>query len=175
MARSTFSLQVMLHLLYRNFHGQFGGVIVNPAADGGKRDGVDIFTAGEIQALAVTAGQQLRLTQITASPNRADRVIDTFDWQAEPGSGTHFAHRTATNLAAGFEQFRSRRTVDGAIHATATEEPLVGCIDDYIYMQPSDITEVYFDHSNYSNRGTNRQFRIAASVPQSDCCYCPIN
>ena len=168
MARAAIAIQVVLYLLNSNFDRQFGRVVVDPAADRGKRYGMVIFSSRLGQAMAVTTGQQLGLAQITAPPYRADRVVDTLNRKAETGRGAQFPDGTTAEKTAGLQELWTCRPMNSAIDATAAKEPLVGCIDDYINMQPSDITEVYFDHSIYSNRGTTvlmrRNTRRAVNV-----------
>ncbi len=123
---------------------------------------MNILSAGQGQALAVASGKQFGLTQIAASPHRTNGVVDTFDRQTESRSAAYISYGAAADLAAGFEQFGAGGAVYGAIYTTTAQEPLVGCVDDYIYVQPSDITEVYFDHSIYSSRGTTVQLRNVA-------------
>ena len=168
MARATVAVQMVVDLLDRDFDSLFRWVIVDPAANGGKRYGVMIFASRLGQAVTVTAGEQLGLAQIAAPPYGADSVVDTLNRKAETGCGAQLSDGTAAEVAAGLQELWTCRPMNSAIDATAAKEPLVGCIDDYINMQPSDITEVYFDHSIYSNRGTTvlmrRNTRSAANV-----------
>src|SRR5215472_2495073 len=66
--------------------------------------------------------------------------------ETEAGCDLGLPGGAAAELAAGFQQFRSRRPVDGAVHASASQEALVGGIDDDIYGELGDIPLDDLDH-----------------------------
>ena len=73
-------------------------------------------------------------------PYRADGMKDPSGGQAEAGRGFGLAGGAAIEFAAGFEQLRTSRAMDGSIYASAAEERFVGSVDDGIDGELSDVS-----------------------------------
>lgn len=134
MARPAIAIQMGLHLIDRDLDRKLRRVVVHAAADGGKGDGVEVFAPGHRQALSITGGEQFWLAEVATPPHGAYGVIDTLDWKTEPRGSTDVAGRAPANLAAGLQKFGPGGPMNGPIDTTASEEPLVGGVDDYIHM-----------------------------------------
>lgn len=76
----------------------------------------------------------------TTLPNRADSVNHMAGRKVITGGEPSFSRRAATELAAFFEQLRSGRSMDGAVHAAASQKALVGSIDNCINFQSGNVS-----------------------------------
>lgn len=101
MTRAAIAVEMVLGLLHGNFYGLFGWVVINPATDRGKSDGVDAIAAGKGKALTVTAGEQFGLTEIAVPPHGAYGVVNKFYREMETRRSTYFSYGATTELTAG--------------------------------------------------------------------------
>ena len=61
-------------------------VAVHAGGNRGEGDGLATVLPGEVEAMAVTVGQQIRFAVRTVAVDRADGVNDVFRGQIEPGT-----------------------------------------------------------------------------------------
>lgn len=103
MARAIVSIEMVLHLIYSYFYSKLRRVVINATADGGEGNGVEIIAARQRQALTIASGEQFWLAQVSAAPDRADRMVYTLDRQSVARSGSHIPYRAAANATTGLE------------------------------------------------------------------------
>lgn len=78
--------------------------------------------ASQLQAAEIAAGQLLGLFTMTAVPDWADCMEDPLRWQTEGGGSFGIAGSAAAELSAGFQQLRTRGTMDGTIYTSTAEK-----------------------------------------------------
>jgi len=95
--------------------------------------------AGERQAVAVAAGEQVALALIAALPDRADAVDDIAGRQPIAARDPRLSGRAAADAPALLQQFRPGGAMDRAIHAAAAEQAVIGGIDDRVDRATGDV------------------------------------
>jgi len=109
----------------------FFGEAINTGADIGEGDGFQSLFHSQLKALPIARGQQtVRLFWPVIAPSRTDGMDDVFSWQAVPFGYPGFAGWAAVQPAALLKKRRACGPVDGAVHATAAEQGVVGSVDD---------------------------------------------
>jgi hypothetical protein len=91
------------------------------------------------EAVAVAAGQQVRLATPPVAVARPDRMDHIARRQPVSLGDPRLPGRAAADRAAFGQQLRSRRTVDGAVDPAAAQQRLVGGIDDGVDFQRGDV------------------------------------
>lgn len=110
--------------------------------DRGERDARRPEFVGDLQAVAVTGGEDLGLSLVAAFPHRTDRVDHVPDppSEAEGGRRHRISRWAGTDGGTRLCQSRTRRPVDGAVHATAAHQRLVGRGHDGVGLLSGDVT-----------------------------------
>jgi hypothetical protein len=112
------------------------GVPVHAATDGGKRDGLEVVLARELQAAQVTTREQFGLACSSPAPHRANCVNDVTrgepEGRSDPGlaSGTSHPGPNLGHTSARIEELSARCAMDGTVHTAPAKHRLVGGIDD---------------------------------------------
>lgn len=127
--------QRFLHGTERTRGGQIGRVAVDPGADAGKGNGFQPRLGGEFQRIAVAGGKQRRFAVFAAAPDGANSVDDVSGGKAEAGGNFGLARGAAVQGAAAGQQFRPGGAVNGSIDPAATQEGIVGGVDDSVDSQ----------------------------------------
>src|SRR5947207_5293538 len=120
------------HLAHRNLAGLGDWIAVNAAADRRKRDRARAMLDRELQAVAITRCEQLRLTVVAAAPDRTDGVDHMLCRQPVPARDLRLAGLASAEETAFRDELRSRRAMNRAVDTTAAEERTVRGVDDRI-------------------------------------------
>src|SRR5438067_2380068 len=128
------------------------GKTIDPGRDGGDGNRLKPLLAGDCQAGAVAAGQDVRFACIAAAPYRTDRMNDMPGRQPIAAGQPCLSRRAATDPAAFGEEFRAGGAVNRAIDPAAAKQRRIGGIDDRIDRQPGDIAEFNADAVGESTR-----------------------
>src|SRR5204862_6742611 len=115
------------------------GKAVNPGRDGWEGNRLKTLLAGDCQAGAVAAGQNVRFACIAAAPYRTDRMNDMPGWQPIAAGEPCLSRWAAADLAALGEEFRAGGAVNRAIDPAAAEQRGIGGIDDRVDLPAGDI------------------------------------
>jgi hypothetical protein len=122
-----------------------------PAADRGNRQRSNLVLGARRENVAVAAGEEAGLVVVTPAPYGPNRVDDESRRQTKPRSdpclagGAANARTNFGDAAAGLQQIRPGRRVNGTIDTTATEQRLVGSIDDGVDLEGRDVTQLGID------------------------------
>ena len=132
--------------------GGFEGVAVDAGGDAGEGDGAAGVVGGEGEGVAVAGGELFGFAAGAAAPDGSDGVDDPAGGKAEAGRDAGFAGGTAHagtdfgDRKARLVEVGARGAVDGAVHATAAQHPLVRGVDDGIDGKGGDVGVDDFDH-----------------------------
>lgn len=128
---------------------QMGGfmdrITINAAAYSRKGDALQVFPAGQIQAVVVCRDQKTGLAVTAATINRSDGVNDIACLQMTACCDNRLAGRAASDLTAFGHNGRSAGAVNSAIYAATAGETAVGGINDGICVFPGDVSTNEFD------------------------------
>src|SRR6185312_8091491 len=105
-------------------------IAVDAAADRREGDAAHAMPGRQLQAITVTAGEQLRRAMPPVAVARTDRVDDELRRQTITLGKPCLSGGTTTQGAAFRQQFATGGAVDRAVHAAAPEQRLVGSVDD---------------------------------------------
>src|ERR1700675_3443914 len=94
---------------------------------------------GQVQCRAIAGGKQLLLALAATVPDRTDGVNDVLGRQPMTPRDLGSAGRAAAERSAFDKQFRPRGAMDRAVNATATEQRLIGGIDDGVDRKRGDV------------------------------------
>ncbi len=97
------------------------------------------------ERMAIAAGEKCIFVLRSALPDRPNGVKDKLCGEPEAWSSFYQAGGTAVQFAAGFEQFRTGRAMDGSVNTAPAEERAVGGIHDGIHFQGRDVSEDGFE------------------------------
>ena len=114
-------------------------VAVNAATDRRECDGLQVVGDGEAEAVAIAAGQSLRLAVVAVAVTWADGVNDVAGFQAVAVGEAGLAGGAAADCAALAQQVRAGGAVDGAVDASSAEQGLVGGVDDGVDREGGDV------------------------------------
>jgi hypothetical protein len=128
----------------RNARGAIRRESVDAGRDRRKRDRCQLMRSGEVERSPVARCEKVVLTTTAAMPNRADSVHDMPSRQQVTASDFGRTRIAAAECSAFGEQFRTRRTMDGAIDASAAKQRPVRRIDDGIDVERRDIGNADF-------------------------------
>ena len=123
-----------------NAGSQIGGVVVDPCADGRKRDGMNAMLPREFQASAIAGGQKVGFAMVSAAPYWPNGVEDPSGREAEARGGFGVSGVAAVQFAAGGEQFWAGCAVNGAVHSAAAQQGGVGGVDDGVNREAGDVS-----------------------------------
>jgi hypothetical protein len=116
-----------------------GRKTVDASADGGKRNGPDSVFASEFETPPITGCEPFVFVAISSVPNRTHGMEYPPGGQLKAGCGFGVSSGATVQPAAGFEQFRTCGTVDGAINAATAEQRGIGRVHNCIHGKPGDI------------------------------------
>ncbi len=121
-------------------------VAVSAGADCRKSDCFNMMLPSKGKAVAVTALQKFRLAAAAAMPNWADSMNNISGRQIVSPGYFGLAGAAPPEGATFFQQAFTGATMDGAIHSAATQERVVGGVDNGVYRQRRDVffREFYF-------------------------------
>ena len=125
--------------------GEIFGVAVDSGADGGEGDGLAMVGGGQFQAAAVAAGELGGFSLMASVPDWADGVKDELGRETEAEGGFGVSGVAAVELAAGLEEVRAGGAVDGSVNSSASEEGVIGGVDDSVDGEAGDVSEVDFE------------------------------
>ena len=142
-------------------HGYPGGQLLRVSVDargnGREGDGLRADAHSFLKGAAVGGGEKFRLAVRASLPHRSNGVNDKFCGQAEARRGFGVACWAAAKRPARGEEFRPCGSVDGAVHAASAEKPVVGRVDDGVYVLfcdvPFDETQAIFSFFHGFLRG----------------------
>ena len=117
----------------------FDGVAVDAATDSREGQGFEVVLAGEGEAGTIAACQQLGLIVFATAPDRADSVDHVAGWKSITAGDFGLTGLAAMEQTALGEKLWARCAVDGAVYTSATEEPIVGGVDDGVYRERGDV------------------------------------
>ena len=119
------------------------GIPVGSGRDRGKSNGRKLQLVRNADAFAMATCQRLFLAALAAAPDRTDGVNNVPCCEPPGGRGHRLARGkladAGNDLPAGFQDRRSSRTMNGAIHASAAEQRRVGRIHDGVGLLARDI------------------------------------
>ncbi len=111
------------------------GIAIDPGADGREGDAAQPVLQGQLETVVVKGGEPFGLMAGAAMPHGADGMDHPAGRQAKAGGYPRLAGEATTQGPTGGQQLRPRRPMDGAIDSAATQQGLVGGVDDGIDRQ----------------------------------------
>src|SRR5512133_218237 len=119
--------------------GPVGGEPVDARADGREGHTAAAVSLGQLEARPVAGGEGLVLTLLPAVPDRAHRMDDEAGRHAMAAGQLRLSRRAAPQAPAFLQQARSRRAVDGPVHAAAAQQVAVRGVDDGVHGEGGDV------------------------------------
>ncbi len=104
--------------------------------------------ASQLQAAKVAVGQLFGFSAMAAVPDRAHGMEDPFCRHAEGGGSFSVAGSAAAELSAGFQQLRTRGTMDGTIYTSTAEKGRIRRIHNGIHVLFRDIAAYHLQVSH---------------------------
>ena len=136
-----------------NFGCGFPRVAVDAGRNSGEGDRRTFVFFGKLEAVPVARFQKLGFPVKPVPIHRARRMDDVLRRKPEPGSDFSLARLASVQGNARAKEFRTRRPVDGAVHAAATQKRTVRRIHDGIYRKRSDVSLDNFDINHKRLKG----------------------
>lgn len=121
------------------------GITVDSGADAREGDGVQLILYGKPEAIAVAGGQQEAFALMSPAPDGSDRVDHVSGRQTVAFGDLSFPGITSVEGAAFGKQFRTGSPMDGAVDTSASEQTVVGGIDNSIHFQAGDVSAQDFE------------------------------
>jgi len=105
-----------------NTRSALQGESIDPGADGGKRHGADAILDSQIERPLVATGQQFILTVVAATPHRSYGVDNPPRREPIAARNLSIARGAAVQRAAFRQKFGPGRSMNRAVHASATQQ-----------------------------------------------------
>ena len=119
---------------------------VHSRADAGKRNTHALMLLRQTERIFVTAPEKFRLPPRSPAPDRTRGMDNVPGGKAEARRYAGLACLASVEPAAGLQQFRPGRPVDGAIHSASSQKGAIGRVDDGVHTEFRDVAA---DHLNF--------------------------
>src|SRR5882724_361188 len=139
------------HCFYGNLRGFLDRVAVRAATDRRKRYRPDSVFHRDLQRVAITICQRLRLSMFSAAPDRSDGVDHKAGGQMISTSDFRFARWTTAQGATFGEQFRAGSAVNFPIDSSSAEERRVRRVHNCVNLELGDIAAQDFNLAPHTN------------------------